>query len=182
MSEINYEIISQYLEGKLSGEVLIAFEKEMNSNPELAEEVALYRTIHQELTLHVQHEKEEHLLANNLKELNGQYFRKEKGKVKGINRWWYAAAAIAAAVVLIIIVRPFSSQPVNNEKLFAYYSKDVEDLPAAERGNDDDTILIKAANFYNKKEYKNALPFLQAALTRKPDDTQVLLAIGFCYL
>jgi tetratricopeptide (TPR) repeat protein len=180
MSEINYEIISQYVDGQLTGEALLAFEKEMQANAELANEVALYKTINEELAQQVNNEKEEQALTNNLKGLSEKHFKKEQAKVKGINRWWYAAAA--AAAIIIIVVRPFSPEPFNNEKLFAYYMKDAERLPAVQRGNNDDTLLLKAANFYNNKDYPNALPLLQNILTRKPDETELHLAAGICYL
>lgn len=182
MSEINYEIISQYVDGELSGEALFAFEKEMQANAELVKEVALYKTINEELSQQVKNEKEEQALTNNLKGLSENHFKKDQAKVKSINRWWYAAAAAAAAAILITVIRPFPSEPFNSEKLFAYYIKDIEELPAGQRGNNDDTVLIKAVNFYNNKDYPNALPLLQNILTGKPDETELQLAAGICYL
>ena len=182
MSEINYEIINQYLEGELSGEALLAFEKEMKANPVLAEEVTLYKKINEEMHLQAQQDKEEQALTGNLKKLNEQYFKKPAGKVRSINRWWYAGVAAAAAAVLFFVIRPFSGSSFNNEKLYTYYIKNVETLPGGERGNPDDSLLVKAADLYNQKDYAKALPLLRDILTRKPDETQVKLASGFSYL
>jgi predicted Zn-dependent protease len=182
MSEINYEIINQYLEGELSGEALLAFEQEMLTNPSLAKEVALYKNINDEMSAHLQQEKEEQALIGNLKKLSEQYFKKPAGKVRSINRWWYAGVAAAAAAVLLFVIRPFSGSSFNNEKLYTYYIKDVESLPGGERGNPDDSLLVRAADLYNQKDYTKALPLLRDILARKPDETQVKLASGVCYL
>jgi predicted Zn-dependent protease len=182
MNEINYELINQYLEGELSGEALLAFEQEMLVNPDLAKEVTLYKKINDEMSGHLQQEKEELALTGNLEKLNEQYFKKPQGKVRSINRWWYAAAAAVAAAVILFMISPFSGSSFSNEKLYAYYSKDVEALPGGERGNPDDSLLVKASDLYNRKDYSKALPFLREILTRKPGETQLKLASGICYL
>jgi hypothetical protein len=182
MSDINYEMIDQYLEGELSGEALLAFEQEMKTNPALAKEVDLYRKINEEMSMQVQQEKEEQALSGNLKKLNEQYFKKSSGKIRSFNRWWYAGITAAAAVVLIFIINPFAGSSFNNEKLYADYMNEVEALPGGQRGEPDDSLLIKVAELYNKKDYVHALPLLTNILSKKPNEIQLKLALGVSYL
>jgi predicted Zn-dependent protease len=182
MSDINYEMIQQYLEGELSGDALRSFEEQMRNDPALAEEVALYKGINEEMLLEAKSKKEEQALSINLEKLNEQYFKKQEGKVRRISRWWYAGAAAAAAVISILILRPFSDTSFNNEKLYAHYSKEVDPLPGGNRGNPADSLQGKAADLYNKQDYANALPLLRNLIADKPKETQLKLAMGICLL
>jgi tetratricopeptide (TPR) repeat protein len=182
MSEINYEIISQYLDGELTGEALTAFEKQMQEDAELAAEVNIYRTIESDQSFNILNKAEKEKLAASLTGLTKDYFKKNEAKVIGINRWWYAAAAVAATVVFILILRPFGGETFDNEKLFAYYSKNIESLSAGERGADNDTLILQAINLFNKKDYEQSLPLLKKILTSKPNETDLIIATGICYL
>lgn len=182
MSEVNYEIISQYLDGELTGEALAAFEKQMQEDAELAAEVNIYRTIESDQLFATKNKAEKEKLAASLEELNKDYFKKTEAKVIGINRWWYAAAAVAAVVVFMLVLLPFGKETFDNEKLFAYYAKDIEPLSAGERGANDDSILLQAANFFNRKDYERSLPLLKNVLIRKPNETDIAIATGICYL
>ena len=182
MSEINYEIISQYLDGELTGDALAAFEKQMQENADLAAEVNIYKTIEAEQTFNIKHRAEKENLTSSLHELNKTYFKKNEAKVVTMNRWWYAAAAVAAAVILIFVIRPFGGEAFNNEKLFAYYSKNVEPLSAGQRGAKTDTLELKAVDLFNKKDYAGSLPLLKKVLAEKPNETDLLLANGISFL
>lgn len=182
MNQINYEMISRYLEGELSGEELLAFEAAMKNDPALAEEVHLYQSINEEMQAHTQDLKEEQALKHKLHQLNKEHFRTEVPKVRKMNRWWLAAVAAVAAAIVLFILRPFSGTSFNNEKVFAAYMKEVEPLPGVVRGNEKDALLEKATDLYNRKQYKEALPLLREMSTVKPGDTQVKLAAGICLL
>lgn len=181
MSELNQEIIEQYLDGELTGEALLAFEQEMQANPQLSKEVSLHRTIRDEMRQSILHRQEEQEVSRALQELGQQYFKKEPGKVISTRRWWYIAAA-AAVVLLFLLIRPLFTRSFDNEKLFALYIQDVQGLPEAQRGSDNDSLLITAARLYNHKEYANALPLLQAITARQSAGTEFRLAAGVCYL
>lgn len=182
MSDINYEMIDQYLEGELSGDALLAFEQEIKTNPALAKEVELYRKINEEMSGHFEKDKEEQALTDNLKKLNEQHFKKQPGKLRSINKWWYAGIAAAAAVVLLFVIRPFAGSSFNNEELYADNMNGVEALPGGQRGGPDDKLLIKASELYNQKDYVQALPLLKEILSNKPEETLLKLAAGICYL
>lgn len=181
MSEINYERINDYLDGQLSGEDLLAFEKEMQLNAELAREVALFKTTGNQLSAQLKNLEEKEKLAETLKGFNTTYFKKPEVIVRSFGRWWYAAA-VAAAIILFFIIRPFQHQALSNEALFTAYNKNVEELPGAERGSQNDTVLQRATALYNKKDYASVLPLLQNVLAAKPGEIQLYLATGICYL
>jgi tetratricopeptide (TPR) repeat protein len=182
MNQINYEMIGRYLEGELSGEELLAFETAIKNDPALAEEVRLYQRINEEMKSHAQGLKEEQSLKQTLNKLNAEHFGIEDNKVRKMNRWWFAAAAAVAAAIVLFILRPFSGTSFKNEKVFAAYMKEVEPLPGVVRGNEKDTLLEKATDLYNRKQYKEALPLLREISTAKPGDAQVKLAAGICLL
>ena len=182
MNEINYEIISQYLDGELTGETLAAFEKQMQEDAELAAEVNIYRTIEADQSFITKNSTEKEKLSQSLQELNKTFFKKPESKVLKITRWWYAAAAVAAAAIFILILKPFAGEKFNNEKLFAYYSKDVESLSASQRGASNDSLVLQAVSLFNKKDYAGSLPLLKNILAGKPNETDLFLATGICYL
>jgi predicted Zn-dependent protease len=178
MSEFNYELIDQYLAGELSGEALAAFEKEMQASPALVNEVELYKNIQNEMKVQHQHIEEENKLRNTLTSLNKKYFEKKGAPVIKMNKRWLFAVAAVAAAVIVFIFWPSPGQSYNNEKLYAYYTKDVESLSTGERGANTDSFLIKAANSYNQKKYAEALPMLQQLSVKYPDDKSLQLAAG----
>lgn len=184
MSEFNYDIISQYLAGELVGDDLIAFEKELQTNVTLANEVKLYKTIDNELLLDQQNKAEKENLTKTLNSLSQTHFKKKEVKVVGINKlWWYAATTIAAAAVLFLVFRPTTKiEPFNNEIIYAsYVNKNIDELSFGERGKNDSS-LSRAASSYNKKDYATALPLLENAVADNPKETQLILAIGVCYM
>ena len=174
-------MIGQYLDGELSGESLLTFEKELQENPELAHEAMLYRAIENDRTSQSKNREEKERLASTLQGLNASYFKTAPAKTVSLKRWWYAAASVAAAVIVIFVFRPFSGESFNSDKLFAYYSKEIVSLSEGQRGVND-TLAVKAASLYNKKDYSQALPLLQKTLSAKPDDTELMLATGVCYM
>lgn len=184
MNEFNYDIISQYLAGELVGDELIAFEKQLQTNAALATEVKLYKTIDGELSSLQKNKTETESLTNTLHHLGKAHFKKNVAKVVSINkRWWYAASAVAAAVILFFVLQPSKKiETFNAETLYAsYLNKSVDELSFSERGKNNPQ-LIKAASFYNKKDYISALPLLENEIADNPNETQLILATGVCYM
>jgi tetratricopeptide (TPR) repeat protein len=181
MSEVNYEIIQQYLSGELSAEDAAAFEGQMKSNPELAREVQLYKTIDDEMKGDMKHSANDEQLKQSLKNLTNEFFETPKAKVVSLKKYWWIAAA-AAAIIAFIVLRPAANQVFDNEKLYAYYTQDAAQLSEGTRGGNDDTLIEKAVKLFNKKEYKQALPLMQQAAASRPDDTELYLSLGYCYM
>ena len=87
-----YEKIEAYLAGQLEGEALEQFEKAVQSDPALAEEVALYRDMSTALE-----PSEEDALRANLELLGKKHTDPESGKTPFFN-WWIGAAIAMAGL------------------------------------------------------------------------------------
>jgi Flp pilus assembly protein TadD len=183
MEEINYEMIQQYLGGELTAAEVAAFELEMKTNAELAKEVALYKTIDEEMKRSKAGEKDEKELTSSLQSLTNEYFNTPKGKVIGIKKyWWYVATAAAAAVIAFILFRPASDEAFDNKKLYAHYTTNTEELATGIRGDKNDSLLKAASAYFNFGDFKMALPLLQLATASRPEDIQLQLAVGYCHM
>jgi TolA-binding protein len=181
MIEFNYEIIDQYLAGELTGEELVAFEQQMQSNPALVNEVQLYKTLGGEIKQVNQTDKNEENLHRSISNLNKEYFKPKAPIVKMKKIWWMGIAAAVAAIVLLL-VQPFAGEKFDNEKLFAHYSANTDELSSVQREGTDNPELVNAAELYNSKQYQLALPLLEKLVTAYPDDKDLLLAKGVSVL
>jgi hypothetical protein len=184
MNEFNYDIIDQYLRGELEGEALQDFEKQLAENKKLANEVALYKNMDEEMLLHFKGKDNEEQLRNNLQNLNKKhFFDTPKSKVIPFNKWWLATAAAVVIGLIVLVVNPFSTTTAfNSQALYAQYTSSIEALPTVERGNDTDSLLVEATNLYNQKNYTKALPILLEVVSKKQNEKQLLLAAGICSL
>lgn len=88
--ENSYEKIEAYLSGQLEGEALAEFEKAVQSDPALAEEVALYR----DMSAALEPSEEDELRAN-LALLGKKYADPELDKKSFFNWWMVVAVALA---------------------------------------------------------------------------------------
>jgi tetratricopeptide (TPR) repeat protein len=183
MNNINYDIIDLYLSGKVDDEAKKQFEKELEENEELANEVKLYKNIDNEMSNYFQNSDDENLLRKNLTDLNNtHFFELKKSKIIKFNKWWLAAAA-AAILILVLILNPFSnSNKINNKTIYAQFTSKVDALPSADRGSNLDSLIYDATAFYNQKKYSEALPLLIKAIDYKKNDTELQLATGICFL
>jgi len=176
------EQIEQYLAGELSNEAMQAFELRLQTDHSFAETFRLYQMIDNEM----QSDEDEEKLRNELSQHSKKYFG-EEGKAKIIpigsvkkNRWVYVAAA-AACLALLFIWKPWQDNKLSDQQLYAQNAIP-EDLPATVRGTNNDSLLVRATESYNKKDYAAALPFLDSITKLKPGEAQLQLALGVCYL
>jgi len=105
MNNKKHELIEKYWAGDLIGEELKAFKKQMQENPEFAEEVNLYKEIEKSIAHRIRHKKEESELRTTLNKLQkGQNTTAKKSKVIPLMgyRKWLVAASIAAIVGIFI--------------------------------------------------------------------------------
>ena len=176
-------LIEKYLAGELSNEDVRAFELRLSTDSELAENFKLYKSIENEMLA----DEDEMELKEDLSRHTKKYFSgDERSKVIPMwpvrkKRWIYAAVAAAACVALLLVLKPWQSQKFTNEQLYAQNAVP-EDLPATLRGNNEDSLFIKATGLYNKKDYAAALLLLDSLTRMKPGESQLQLALGICYL
>ena len=183
MNVNDISLIERYLAGELSNEEVQAFELRLSTDVEFAENFKLYKSIESEM----QADEDEAELKEELSRHAKKYFgEEEKGKVIPIGpvrkkRWLYTAVAAAACVTLLLIFKPWQEHKFSNGELYAQYASP-EDLPTTLRGTNEDSLFSKATELYNKKDYVAALPLLDSITRAHPNEAQLQLALGVCYL
>lgn len=180
MKAIDYEIINDYISGKLTGEDLLAFEKEMQTNAELATEVALYKTIETSLSNQIKNKAETDKLKAKLSSLNKTYFVKQPAKIISFKTIAFAVSAVAAALILFFALRNTESE--NADTLYANEIKNIAPIGGNLRGIDIDDEIAKAKALYNEKNYIAALPKLKIIVEKNVAETELTMALGVCYL
>lgn len=171
MEENTFERIEAYLSGELSFEEAQAFEEEMGSNKELAEEVALQRDTHSLLALGSQLD-----LKAKLQVLDKEMSKPSKVRpLFGNPRVWLAAAAILIAVSVVLFSLGRSSANVYMEEFSPY-----PDLTSMR--NDTLNDLRTGMIAYTRGEYDIAVDYLQKFAKTNPADDFVHLYLGNAYL
>lgn len=166
--------IERYNAGEMSETEKVWFEKELEGNEELRNEVDLRRRTDAVL-------KNQNVISlrNKLSAIENQ--RKEAKKtVKVSNKSIYIrSAAAVAALVLIGSITLYSGKNLNSEKVMQRYYK-VYEPPTAQRSasaatNADFSLALE---FYNTHDYGQAAIMFNKILASKPNDMQTVLLIG----
>ena len=180
MKAIDYEIINDYISGNLRGETLLAFEKEMQTNSELANEVALYKSIEDNFTKQIKNKAEADKLKETLSNLNKTHFAKQPAKIISFKTIAFAVSAVAAALILFFALR--NTQSENADDLYANEIKNIAPIGENLRGIGIDEEIQQAKALYNAKNYAKALPKLKLIVEKNAAETELTMAIGVCYL
>lgn len=171
-----HEDIERYLSNAMSDEERLAFEEELQSDPDLREETNLYASTVDSLRRTLQPDAGEQALRDKL-ERNRTYFssendkKRQTGRVVSIMRWAAAAAVLAA----IAIWAPWANDPLSEYGTITMPS-------LVERGADSAGRIAEAAKLFNEKDYEEALPLLDAGVLNRPDDMFLLFFRGVTHL
>ena len=167
------QLINDYLNGDLSREALIAFKKQMFSDPKLAEEVAINKNL---FALHETDVWEdittlnkdgiayqEYLLSDDAKNIkiaiNNANNKYKRHSITPIKRYrWYGVAA--SLVLLIAFSYTFTSNQNTPENLYADFSN-LSELPSLTQRSDADKLLSDAEQLFLNKEYLGAVRSLE---------------------
>lgn len=174
--------IEKYLAGEFNKEELMAFEKRLQEDSSFAETFALYKTIENEMKT----ADDERELTENLSQLTKKHFHPQKEtRVIPLNprikKWWRYAAAAAALITILLLFKPWQDSPLSNGEIYAQYAIP-EELPIVARGTNEDSLLIKASELFNKKDYTAAIPLLDSITKLRPAEAQLQLSLGISYL
>lgn len=173
--------IDRYLDGELSGEELRWFEKELESNSDLAEELKLHREVNQVIrekdvldlreqldTIHATIEPEhERVLAR--KVLQNKYTR-------------IAAATIAVLIAAGFLVNNLLDKPADSEKLFVkYYER--PDLSVTIRSNTTiNEAFQEAISLFNDERYAEALPLFEKVILMDGENMKAHIGAGISHM
>ncbi|HWB92211.1 MAG TPA: tetratricopeptide repeat protein [Puia sp.] len=154
MATYDNQWIVRYVDGELSPEELGPFEAAMQTDPRLAADVDLYRQLKAILETRLPEDQTRDALTQRTARLNKQYFNQKKFTLR-----WLTTVAAACILVAIVLLWP----PDYSRKLDQLGQTTM--IGITERGLQTDTLLQKAATFFNQKQFEKALPLLNQAVT-----------------
>lgn len=153
--------VARYLEEDMESAEKIAFEAQLQTDSELTGLIEQYKDIHQSLKMKIAPDEQDRQLAETLKDMNRQHFNKSlptapehKAKVVSLKPYlkWISVAAVL--IIGVLVWAPWSSG------LYEKYSFSKQ-MSVTERGGEQPGQLVKAAELYNKGDYKEARKLLQ---------------------
>lgn len=164
------ERIDRYLNGQMDEAEKAAFEQEVQTNPALAEELALHKSMERWL----QKRQKRAALKVDLETLSDEFFSEkvEKGRVISMASRRRLILAVAASVVLLVIAW-LALQP----SLYEQYAVHPP-LALVEKSDSDQQTLADAEQAFNKGNYRKATPLLQQYVSTHPGDELAVLYLG----
>jgi len=174
----NTERIDRFLRGELPADEKKALETELSQNADLATELALQK----DMETFLRKQSQRAALRDQLRAVGGEFFqpteKAEPGRIVSLPRrqtlrW---VIGIAATVTLLLVAR-FLLQP-NLYDQFAQHPP----LAMIEKSNEVQDNLAAMEAAFNQQDYARALPLLEAYQRQKPEDLQVELYLGICWL
>ena len=190
MTGINYENIERYLSGDMSREERVNFEKELEQNHELADEMRFYEYVNRSISRALNPPDDEILFKSSLRAVADENRRTERrlypayksarkpasGRVNNRLLKIISICSAAAAIVLCVFIwAPWRQSLVTQ---FA----DVRMASVVERGSGSEATIQEAIRLFNNQEYKHALPLFNQALQEQSDDTYLLFHRGIALL
>ncbi len=155
MKEEKYILFDQYLQGELTDEARLDFEKKLSENHELASEFESFKEVQIQLETKFDFAADRDAFEANLKTISKEHFKPQKTKVISIKTWTYL---VAASVVLLLGLFLFNPSKPGFEEYNQY-----ENAYLTERGDGIEN-LKQAESAFNAKNYKAAIPLFETVL------------------
>src|SRR5690349_14726681 len=106
MKEEKYIVFDQYLQGELSDEARLDFEKQLSENHELASEFETFKEVQIQLETKFDFAADREAFTANLKAISNEHFKTDKSKVISIKPWVYLVAASVALLLGLFLFNP----------------------------------------------------------------------------
>jgi len=169
-----YEKIQTYVSGALSDTDRIAFEKEMQNNSQLAQEVSIYKNL---IPVIVPNVTGEDKLRASLQEIHRT---KQKGsattKTFTLKKWYLPVAASLLLLVGMLKFLPSNGTGNNMDQFFQY------DQIALVSKSAQDPSYGELERAFNAGDYKTSLTLADKVLSLDADNPEVLLAKGIAQM
>lgn len=156
MKEEKYILFDQYLQGELTDEARLDFEKKLSENHELASEFETFKEVQIQLETKFDFAADREAFTANLKTISKEHFKPEKTKVISIKPWIYMVAASVVLLFGLFLFNP-GSKPGFEE--YNQYEK----AYLTERGTATEN-LKQAETAFNTKNYKAAISLFETVL------------------
>lgn len=164
----------------MAEEERVAFERRMEEDELLAEQVELHRSVQVAVTDHEEIVFEETLrgVGEEFVEMEGE---EEERKANPSRRYWLVAAAVALLAVVGWALLTQLGEPKAAKELYAEHFE-VYTVPNSFRGKIPKDKLEKAFEPYKAGDYAAALGEFEALDQEYPQEEQVLFYAGICEL
>jgi tetratricopeptide (TPR) repeat protein len=166
--------IEKYIAGEMGDDERNWFEKELEGNDNLRNEVDLRKK-----TEMILRNKDLLSLRNKLSQIEKQRREKEVIQVKRTGPVYIRYAAVITALVIIGSAVLFTGKPVSGDEVINKYYKAYEP-PASQRSlqNSENADFSLALEFYNTNDFANAALFFSKVVESNPRDMQSVLMKG----
>ncbi len=179
MSEDIYKLVEQFLNGELDPQQTLAFNKRLETDTELAEELRLRQDMHGYL---INKDKKANF-KEKLNNIGDDYFKETPTpstkeiplKPKRKFRWIAIAASIAAITIALYWVL------VPKPNLYEQYALH-EPLQLTEKSSNQSALIKKTEDSFNKGDYTSSLISINELLKNQPTELQFLMAKAICLL
>ncbi|PCH51061.1 MAG: hypothetical protein COC22_05510 [Flavobacteriaceae bacterium] len=179
MKEDSYILFDNYLHKELSASEIISFEKKLQTDANFKQEFEIYKALETSFASKFENKEEAKALRNTLSNLGSTYIKSEnstKTKGKLISLFNYKQLMVAASIALLIGFFVFN----NGEPAYSDFSNH-NALELVVRG-DNNKVEIKAQKAFNSENYKEALQQLTVLSETNPNDIEIKLYKGICFL
>lgn len=178
--DLEYTIyIERYLQGEMSPEELKWFEKELDGNTVLRQELELHKKVDVVLANGelIDLKKQLDLIHHEIEVVA----QKGQGAIRKIyQRVYYTAAALAVGVILFTLY--FVNQDFSSNRLIEeYYSPDIASV-TYRSDNQNDKLLQDAMAYYNQKDYATAITLFEKILNQDNSKLGINLYSGISNL
>lgn len=164
-NQINYsEFIERYLDGEMTGQELIWFEKELDSNEWLQKEMNLRKKVNQAIL-----DENSMKYRDKLEDAYAAYMNGGDISPTRKRKFIVAGSVIISVLAAVILVLNLTGKQYTNEQLFNRYYKAYEPNMTFRSGdNGMDGDLVQAMQFYENKNYTEALKLFESILQNDP--------------
>lgn len=195
----NIEQIMRYLANEMEQEERVVFENRLKSDNDFAEDFSTYQEMEKLMNGHFQYETEENKLLATLQSTTTDFFNKNQEKNSGkvvkmksskkisetqaqkpttnIRKIVFGITAAAAILLFFMFIPQFFNSSTSYEQYANHPT-----ASSMVRGTNDNTNLAEADVFFNKENYKKAIPIYQKAYNENPSRLDILLNLGICQL
>ncbi|MEM9075565.1 MAG: tetratricopeptide repeat protein [Bacteroidota bacterium] len=165
-----FELLEDYLNGKLSKEEKIAFDKKLNADPNLKKELEKHKLLHEAMA-----DFDAIDFRKRIQEVEKDVsFKQNKKRNQGFFR---IAASLAILIGLGIIWTTY--EPSRDNLFEEYYSAyPMEDI---KRGSQEQ-IPQQVLNDYSSKKYGEVISYFELLVQKYPEDDIIKMYLGTSYL
>ncbi|MCB2196650.1 MAG: tetratricopeptide repeat protein [Bacteroidetes bacterium] len=177
--QTDIEIIEKYIDGELEGKELLDFEQMLSTDSDIKNDYELSTQINNSIV-------EDDVM--NLRETLDYMYSEEKA-VKRIptiftkRKFYYAAASAALLIAAGGVAQRLLNPSMDSELVFEKYYQPYEVTVTYRSGNTEvDRLLLNALEFYEEKDYNQALVLFEEILANRKKDMAISLYSGISYM